>query len=113
VLFPDLSVAVKVTTVVPAGKTPGAFDVTTGEGSAISEADALNATTVPAGLSCSTVMLAGTRSTGGVVSCTVTLTVSDPVFPPSSVTVSVTTVLPAGKCAVKTGPFALLPFHVQ
>src|SRR3990172_7037879 len=100
-LFPEASVAVKVTVVVPSGKTAGALLTTVGAASQISVAVGKGTVTgVPSRLVCSTRMGAGTfEITGAVVSTTVTLVVAVAVFPEASVAVKVTVVVPSGKTA--------------
>ena len=77
-LFPEASVTVNVTVMLPNGKTGGATLVTSGEASQTSlEVGRTNPTAVPARFACSTVTGAGTVAvsiTGAVVSITVTNT---------------------------------------
>ena len=69
-LLPEVSVAEKVTVVVPRGYTGSALLVMVGSGSQMSVAVAVKGTTVPSPVSCSTVTSSGHVITGGVVSTT-------------------------------------------
>jgi hypothetical protein len=93
-VLPEPSVAEHVTFVVPTakvspedGEQPGVSDPET-----VSLADAENETTAPDGPVASCVIGAGTVTSGGVVSCTVTVKDSDVVFESESVALHVTSV---------------------
>ena len=98
--LPEASEAVQVTVVVPMGKVEpdGGVHVTTGFGRAgsLSVAEAVKFTTAPDGPVGSTVMGAGSVSTGATSSLTVTVKVPVEVLPPKSVDVQVTVVVPIG-----------------
>jgi hypothetical protein len=104
-LLPEPSVAVQTSVVVPTGKLlPDGgeqdgvrFPLT------VSVALALNVTTAPPGPVASTLIAAGTVTTGGVVSCTVIVKELLPVLPASSVAVHVTVVVPSGKVLPDAG----------
>ena len=66
----------------------------------MSVAVAVSGTAVPAVLSCSAVTSAGQVITGGIVSSTLTKTVSLALFPNAFVAVTVTVVPPSGNTAV-------------
>jgi len=83
------------------------------EASQISVADAVKGTVVPASVSCSTIILAGTVRTGTVVSRTRIDTVSGSLLRPSAVTTRVTTVVPSGKVPIGVTPVADPPDQVQ
>jgi hypothetical protein len=98
--LPEASLAVQVTAVVPTGnvESDGGVQVTAGDaGPTVSVADAVNVATAPAELVASRVMFAGTVTTGGVVSRTVTVNDLAPVFPFPSEAVQFTVVAPTGK----------------
>src|SRR2546421_7401146 len=119
VLFPDLSVAVKVTVVTPTGKSSGASVVIDGERSTMSLAIAPSRKS----LSCGSVLGrpaarmesrcvlpatertsgAGTVSTGGVVSAIETRNGIDEALPLESLALQVTVVLPSGKRLFEAG----------
>src|SRR3990172_10066734 len=94
--FPESSVAVQLTVVVPSGNVEpdGGEQTTVGVVSMRSDAVTENVTTAPEGPVAGTVMLPGNVSVGGVVS--VTVTVKDPgvELPESSVAVQLTVVVP-------------------
>jgi hypothetical protein len=96
-----MSVAVKVTEVVPIGNTDplaGPAERTTDCTPQLSVAVALaNVAIAPVGQVGSNVMLAGQLITGGVLSTTVTTCVADPVLPWASVAEYVSVVVPTGK----------------
>ena len=106
-LLPCVSVAVQVTVVVPTGKlAPEAASQVVGRGpSMLSLADALKVTLFPVATVVVVEMSAGTVTTGGVVSTSVTviLKVSVPVLPCASVALQVTVVGPTGKVAPDAG----------
>jgi hypothetical protein len=97
--LPESSVAVKVTVVSPGGNAAGALLVITTFASQMSVAVAINDTTVPVRVACSTVTSAGAVRIGGVVSLTVTFVVALALLPESSVAVKVTDVTPSGNIA--------------
>ena len=78
-VLPCASVAVQLTVVVPTGNVlpDGGEHETLGLGSTVSEAETENVTTAPDGPVAGTVMLPGTLTVGGVVSCTVTVKLSE------------------------------------
>src|SRR6266540_2645032 len=90
VVFPDISLAVQVTSVEPIGKVEpeAGRQPRLGVGSQ-SVALTLYVTTVPAGPVHCAVMFAGQSMTGGVTSATVTLAVQVALRPMESVTVKV------------------------
>ncbi len=104
-VLPAVSVAEQVTVVVPSGKVLPDAGVQTGviEPSTVSVAVAVNVTTAPAELVASAIILAGTVTTGSVVSRTVTVKVADPVLPAVSVAEQVTVVVPSGKVLPDAG----------
>ncbi len=69
----------------------------------VSVADAENVTAAPAALVASCRMLAGTVTTGGVVSATITLNVPVAVFPAMSWALQFTGVVPSGNVAPEAG----------
>jgi hypothetical protein len=97
-VFPLVSVAVQLTVVGPSGKVdPLAGVQLTGRGpSTTSLADAVKLNAAPVALVASTVALAGTVTTGPVVSATVTVKDAAPLFPCVSVAVQLTVVGPSG-----------------
>jgi hypothetical protein len=90
------SVAVQVTVVVPSGNVLPDAGAQLGAmlPSTMSLAEAEYVTTAPPGPVAAVVMLAGTVTVGGVVSCTVTTKESEPVLLWESVAVQVTVVVP-------------------
>jgi len=103
--LPEPSVAVQVTVVVPSGNVlpeEGA-QTSVGVGSIASTALAVYVTTAPDGLVACTVMFAGTVTTGGVVSWTVTENDPEPVLLCASVAVQLTVVVPTGKVPPEEG----------
>jgi hypothetical protein len=97
--FPELSVAVQVTIVLPTGNGPGLLEqLTDGAGSTASVAlGRPNETFAPAALVAGTVWLPGMlESDGGVVSWTVTVNEPEAVWRDESCTVQVTVVSPSG-----------------
>jgi hypothetical protein len=108
--FPEKSVAVNVTVLVPTGKTEGASFATTGAGSTVSLADAPARKAAIAGspdetppAEPSTLIGDGAVSDGGVVSTTATENAAMPVLPWLSVAVHVTFVVPIGNCVSDGG----------
>jgi len=99
VLLPALSVAEQETVVVPIGKVEpvGGVHVTGSVPSTRSVAEALKVASAPLALVAEIVIFAGTDTTGGVVSCTVTVNVADPVLPALSVAEQETVVVAIGK----------------
>jgi hypothetical protein len=103
-LFPDPSVAVKTTFVVPAANELGAFVAITGARSTMSVATAPSRNFAIAGLLCeevfalsaSTPIAAGTVSSGGVVSATFTVKNPSPTLPLLSRAIQPTCVNPSG-----------------
>ena len=97
--LPAASVAETVTVVVPSGKTEPlareSVGVTVPE--TASRAVTVNVATAPVAPVASSVRLAGTVMTGGVVSRTVTWNVRDAALPAASVAEAVTVVVPSGK----------------
>ena len=98
VLFAE-SIAEQVTVVVPTAKVePEAGEqVVANAPSTMSEADALKVAVAPDELVASFVMLAGTVTTGEVVSRTVMVKILLPVLPATSVAEQVTVVVPIAK----------------
>src|SRR5262249_49377488 len=93
-VLPAASVAVQTTVVVPSGKAlPELWSQPALTGPPLSVAETSKETAAPA----STVRSAGTVTTGGVVSCTVTRWVAVAEFPDRSVAVYVIVVAPIGK----------------
>lgn len=97
-VFPAASVAVHETSVGPSGNVlpEAGAHVAAIEPSTMSSADALNVTRAPVGPVASVEKLAGTVTTGAVVSSTVILKLSLVALPASSVAVHVTVVSPSG-----------------
>jgi len=121
--LPEASVAVKVTTVSPRSKNPGASSEMAGVSSHRSVAETPSKKGTSCGSSAgvppcelhSTTMSAGQTISGGVVSSTVTDTMSVSISRPSS-TVRVTTVVPIGNCPVgvaEVGSSKTTPAAVQ
>jgi len=110
-LFPDLSVAVKTTFVVPTANELGAFVAITGARSTMSVAIAparnLAIAGLPRGamfaLSASTAIAAGTVTFGGVVSTTLTVKNPRPTLPLLSRAVQPTRVDPSGNSEPEPG----------
>jgi hypothetical protein len=109
-VLPWLSVARQVTIVIPTGKRVplGGVHVTGSGPSTASTAVAVKLTTAPVLLGAVTMMLAGTVTSGGVVSdppaaVTVTVKVREPAFPCASVAEQVTLVVPTGKVDPEAG----------
>ena len=69
-----------------------------------SEAEAVNVTTLPAGIFASVVMLAGRVRVGAIVSCMVTVKLPLLVLPASSVDVQLTVVVPRANVEPDAGP---------
>jgi hypothetical protein len=112
VTLPDASRAVKVTVVVPTGKSDGALFVTVGAGSAMSEALAPASQELsepegsPSEKGAVWVTFPGTVRAGGVVSTTRTGNVAEAVLPLASVAVHVTVVVPRAKVEPEGGAHA-------
>jgi hypothetical protein len=104
-VLPSLSVAEQVTVVIAIGKVEPEGGVQVGvRGPSIeSLADAVNVITFPLGLVASSVMFAGTVTTGAVVSSTVIVNELEPVLLALSVTEQVTFVVPMGKTEPDAG----------
>ena len=105
-LLPEPSVAVQLTVVVPTGNVLP--DAGTQDGVrvplTVSVAETPEyVTAAPPGPVASSVIGPGTVSTGGVVSCTVTLNELLPVFPAPSVAVHLTAVVPTGNVPPEPG----------
>src|SRR5580765_5196373 len=97
--FPETSIAVAVSLVVPMGKNPdGRSYITSGFGSTRSVATKSESVTkAPPGAVDTTIRSAGTARAGGVVSTTVTKMLVVLLLPEASVAVAVTRVDPSGK----------------
>jgi hypothetical protein len=102
-VFPPASVAVQPTVVAPRGKVDPEARVHETDTEDQSVAVAEKETAAPDGEVASAARLPGTESTGGVVSCTVTVKLCDAVWPASSVAVQVTVVAPIGNVAPGPG----------
>jgi hypothetical protein len=104
-VFECASVAVQVTVVGPNGNsTPDAGEQETGTvPSTTSDADAVNVAGAPVALVASFAKLAGTLTTGAVVSRTVTVKLFEPVLPPASCAVQFTVVVPTAKVLPEEG----------
>jgi hypothetical protein len=104
-VLPAASVAEQVIRVVPNGKVSPEFASQVGVSapSTLSRAEALKLTAAPDEPVASAVMSAGTVTTGGVVSCTVTLKLALPVLLWVSVAVQLTVVVPIGKVKPEAG----------
>ena len=84
--------------------------MTVGDWSTLSVAVAMKVTTAPPGPVASAVMLPGTFTVGGVVSCTVTVNEPEAWLPESSVAVQLTVVVPMGKTLPDGGKHETLTF---
>ena len=104
-VFPEASVPVTVTNVVPTGKTlPEAGTLEAVAPAQLSETVGEKLTIAPqTPASLDTVMSAGQVTTGASVSFTVTLKVQELVFPEASVPVTVTKVVPTGNTLPEAG----------
>jgi hypothetical protein len=111
-LLPRASVAVQSTVVAPNGKVDplAGAHVTATAPSTASIADVIKLNTAPVVPVASTVVFAGTVTTGPVVSDTVTVKDAAPLLPRASVAVHVTVVAPSGNVAPLAG--AQLPATV-
>src|SRR4051794_267523 len=104
-VFPNASFAVQTTVVEPTGKrSPELWSQFAGTSAPPSDADTENDAVAPEGSGASTVMSAGTVTTGSVVSpMTVTLNVPDAGLPKTSLAEQRTVVVPTGNRAPEPG----------
>jgi hypothetical protein len=109
-VFPRLSEAVQVTVVTPTGNfVPEAGSQSAGsEPSTASVAETVNVSVLPNGSVVVSAMLAGTVTTGPVVSTTVTWNAAVEVFPAASLAVQLTVVVPSGNVEPDAGVQAKL-----
>jgi hypothetical protein len=104
-LLPRVSLAVQLIVVGPSGSVAplAGAHVTGTTPSTLSVADAVKLNTAPVALVASSVALAGTVTTGPVVSATVTVKAAAPLLPRASVAVQLTVVGPSGNVVPLAG----------